>query len=173
MNKVSIVVLAAAFFSGAAVQAGCNTSLTAVAPDSRYTDNGNGTVTDKITGLMWKQCSEGQSSASLPCDAGVVADYTWQQALQQAETLNNDGGFVGYSDWRLPNHKELSSLVERQCASPAINTNIFPNTPASIYFSSSPGAGVAREAWSVEFGGGGVGDYSFTTAAVRLVRGGL
>lgn len=171
MNIVVLVVVV--LFPWAVIQAACNTNIIAAAPDSRYTDNGNGTVTDKVTDLMWKQCSEGQSSVGSPCDTGAVASYTWQQALQQAETLNGGGGFAGYTDWRVPNYKELSSLVERQCASPAINTNIFPNTPASIYFSSSPGAGVANEAWSVEFDGGGVADYSFTTAAVRLVRGGF
>jgi len=107
---------------------GCKSTVTQTAPDSRYTDNNDGTVTDLITGLMWKQCSEGQSTASTSCDTGLAATYTWQLALQQAETINSGGGFASYTDWRLPNRNELLSLVEFKCHSPAINTTFFPNT---------------------------------------------
>ncbi|HHI94556.1 MAG TPA: DUF1566 domain-containing protein [Gammaproteobacteria bacterium] len=152
----------------------CNTDLTAMAPDSRYTDNGDGTVTDKQTGLTWKQCSEGLSSSSTACDTGTAAKYTWQQALQQVETLNNSGGFASYTDWRLPNRNELASLVERQCYLPAINENLFPNTSSSYYWSSTPRADSAAEVWGVYFHYGivFVGNKS-NADNVRLVRGGL
>lgn len=154
----------------------CNAAVTATAPDSRYTDNGNGTVTDNQTGLMWRQCSEGQSSTSTACDTGTAIDsFTWQQALQQAESLNNSGGFAGYTDWRLPNRNELASLVERQCYRPAINENLFPSTSFLEYWSSSPSIYVGTtDVWYVDFDGGLVfTDFKTTGHSVRFVRGGL
>lgn len=158
-------------------QAACNSAVTATAPDSRYTNNGNGTVTDKQNGLMWAQCSEGQSSVSTACDTNSASDttYTWQQALQRTETLNNSGGFAGFTDWRLPNRNELASLVERQCYSQSINSNLFPNTlylPG--YWTSSPNASDVNSAWAVDFVNGFVGvDLKSKVYFVRLVRGGL
>jgi len=180
MDRMNIIVLAMAFcvwaVNPSAVQAACNASITATAPDSRYTDNGDSTVMDKVTGLMWKQCSEGLSTTTVACDTGSVATYTWKGALQQAEILNNGGGFAGYTDWRLPNRNELASLVERQCYGPAINTNLFPNTVSSKYWSSSPYANSSRYAWYVFFYNGYVGNvrnvFMPDVYNARLVRGG-
>ncbi len=179
MRKMTItaLIMAMGIWAGVpvAVQAACNPNVTPTAPDSRYTDNGDGTVTDKATGLMWKQCSEGQSTTNSACDTGALATYTWQGALQQAEALNSGGGFAGYTDWRLPNRNELASLVERQCWSPAINTNLFPGTGwFSAYWSSSPSASSSGSAWFVNFYDGEVLSYYKSSAryVVRLVRGG-
>lgn len=150
----------------------CNSSITPTAPDSRYTDNSDGTVTDNRTGLMWKQCSEGQSTTTTPCDTGSVTTYTWQEALTQAQTVNS-AAFAGHNDWRLPNLKELNSLVEMACYTPAINENHFPNTAASSYWSSSPDAYYSSRAWYVYFYGGSDGNLSKGSPYyVRLVRGG-
>jgi len=72
-----------------------------IAPDSRYSDNGNGTVTDHHTGLMWKQCSEGQSGAAC---SGSVTTMRWAAAL----AAGANSSFAGFNDWRLPNTKELT-----------------------------------------------------------------
>ena len=154
----------------------CNDSATKTAPDSRYTDNGNGTVTDNQTGLMWKQCSEGLSNSdnAVPaCDTGSAITYTWQGALSHAQTVNS-ASFAGHSDWRLPNVKELSSLVEMACYWPAINVNRFPNTLSSGYWSSSPVADRSASAWNVHFsvGSGGGNLKAGGHYYVRLVRGG-
>jgi hypothetical protein len=107
----------------------------ASAPDSRFTANGDGTVTDRATGLIWKQCAEGLSGAN--CLTGSAMTFTWQQALQHAEAAV----FAGSALWRLPNKKELASLVEQRCYDPAINDRFFPNTPVDDWFwSSSPHA---------------------------------
>jgi hypothetical protein len=144
----------------------CNDFIPATAPDSRYTAPGDGTVTDSQTGLMWKQCSEGQSGAD--CGDGWVTGHTWREALQQAEASS----FAGYSDWRLPNIKELSSLVERRCNSLAISIYYFPNTASLYYWSSSPHAFDSGNAWFVYFGSGHDGAYyKDYRLAVRLVRG--
>lgn len=69
----------------------CKSAIKATAPDIRYTDNGNGTVTDNQTGLMWKQCSEGQSGIDCATESATTY-YTWQAALQTPQTLNLSGG---------------------------------------------------------------------------------
>jgi len=80
---------------------------------------------------------------------------------------------LGHHDWRLPNRNELASLLERQCDSPAINAALFPDTVAGPYWSSSPNAGDAQQAWSVDFSDGQVSGAAKTDAShARLVRGG-
>ncbi len=60
-----------------------------------FTDNGDGTVTDAATGLMWQGTDSGHG-------------MQWEEALAYAESLT----FAGYDDWRLPNAKELQSIVD-------------------------------------------------------------
>ncbi|TXR53891.1 DUF1566 domain-containing protein [Reinekea thalattae] len=77
--------------------------------DMDYVDNGDETVTDQSTGLMWAKN-----------DSGETMD--WVEALEYAENSE----LAGYSDWRLPNSKELQSLVDYEKQSfPAINTDVF------------------------------------------------
>ena len=151
----------------------CKTdTVTASTPDADFVVNGDGTVTHHKTGLMWKQCSEGLTGTD--CTSGSATTHTWQEALQQVKTLNDNGGFAGYADWRLPNIKELATLVEVQCVIPAINATIFPATEKSFYWSSSPVAGYASYAWPVNFEYGYDGPGSKSNGSyVRLVRGGL
>jgi hypothetical protein len=142
-------------------------SIPATTPSSRYTINADGTVVDKHTGLIWKRCSEGRSGAD--CTGGFLVKYSWQGALQRAHTSK----FAGYPDWRLPNRQELRTLVEEQCYLPTINAAVFPNTPSSKYWSSSPVANYSGSAWIVGFGYG-YGDWFYKDLGsyVRLVRGG-
>lgn len=126
-------------------------SIAASTPDSQLIDNGNGTITDSMTGLMWKQCSEGQSGND--CATGSAEGFTWQLALQRVQEINISG-FAGYTDWRVPNIKELSSLVDHQCSYPSINLARFPNTPAMWYWSASATAGLPGNVWYVYFGNG-------------------
>lgn len=151
----------------------CNSAIVATTPTSRFVNNDNGTVTDKATGLVWKRCSEGQNWDGTTC-TGIYTLHDWQSALQ----AGSDAVFAGESDWRLPNKNELASLVESQCITPAINTTIFPATPAAaLFWSSSPYAGAelwSSEAWSVSFIHGTVRPSSMSQGdmAVRFVRGG-
>jgi hypothetical protein len=136
-----------------------------------FVDNADGTVTQLNTGLMWAKCSEGQTGSGC---AGDATGMVWNEALTSA----NNSNLGGYSDWRLPNVKELQALVDYSRYSPAIDTNYFPNTPSGDYFwfwSGSPGVGSSNDAWVVNFGNGyayyngyGRGNYFH----VRLVRGG-
>uniref|UniRef100_UPI0040571473 Lcl C-terminal domain-containing protein n=1 Tax=Candidatus Electronema sp. TaxID=2698783 RepID=UPI0040571473 len=139
-------------------------------------DKGNGTVVDGKTKLMWKQCLEGLSGTG--CSTGAAAStFDWAGALARPATVNTGG----YTDWRLPNIKELQSIVEEQCYSPAINATVFPNVPAaSQAWSSSPysesllsGGVTYWKSWAVNFATGVVTlplSRSTNTLHVRLVR---
>lgn len=141
----------------------CKTdSIPATTPDSRFTPIGNGAeIKDNVTGLIWQRCSIGQTWDGNTC-TGTATTHTWQQALTVAKDLGN-----GY---RLPNIKELASIVEEQCYEPAINSKTFPNTPSNWYWSSSPLAGNSANAWGVHFGYGGDVNYDKNSHYVRAVR---
>lgn len=135
-----------------------------------YVDNGDGTVADTRTGLMWKQCLEGQSGAD--CE-GSAGKFNWDTAMKIPQTVNQHGGFAGYNDWRVPTRDELESLVMPECANPAICTEAFPNTPVSYVWSSSPGIYSASDAWCVDLHSGYADLESPRYGlGVRLVRGG-
>ncbi len=124
-------------------------------PSSQFKDNLDGTVTDLKTKLIWKKCSEGQSweASTNTCSVadGANLQYNWKESVELANKTNSSGGFAGAVNWRLPNIKELSSIIENACYGPAINLNIFPTTPAGIYWSSTPYVGANDYAWSVRF----------------------
>lgn len=131
-----------------------------------FIDNGDGTVTDTHSHLMWKQCAEGQSGEEC---LGRVGEFSWDVSMQIPKTLNQRGGFAGYHNWRVPSKDELASLVMDGRTSPAICTEAFPNASDQAFWSSSPRGDY--HAWCVYFGGGGVSSYGRVNAlAVRLVR---
>jgi len=139
-------------------------------PDARFAVNSaQGTVLDKKTGLTWKRCEEGSSGTDCATRTGL-GSMIWSQALSHATAST----FAGYKDWRLPNVKELESLVEVACDIPAINTTVFPRTPSGPFWTSSPFAhNYLYHAWNVDFYHGySYPDYSYFSRAVRLVRGG-
>lgn len=99
---------------------------------SRFIDNSDGTLTDLVTGLMWKRCPEGLSGAT--CNQGTVSNKVWGVAMKTAR----DSTFAGYDDWRLPNLKEMQTLVDVTKNNPAQDTSVFPN-PKNVlnYWTSS------------------------------------
>ena len=117
---------------------------------------------------MWMRCSLGQTWDGNSC-TGTDATYTWQHALNAADIHS----FAGYEDWRVPNIKELGSLVEQDCYSPAINQSIFSNAGSNGYWSSSPNAEYTTLVWTIHFNYG-IDDYisMSISRAVRLVRNG-
>jgi hypothetical protein len=163
---------AAAFEAGAA---GCtagnpNAGVIESTPTSAFIDNGNGTVTHILTGLMWKRCIQGASGAN--CATGAATAMPWRAALVAAVADTT----AGFSDWRLPNKKELESIVEFCGYSPAFNQTQFPFTgalPPTYFWSASSYAREPSNAWFVNFDGGNSSNYFKTeNFAVRLVRGG-
>ena len=125
-----------------------------------FVDNGDGTITDLATGLMWMQDDSGAFGAGSYGDGSL----NWQQALDWCEDMN----YAGYSDWRLPDAKELQSIVD-YTRSPATTGTaaidpIFSVTPIldeggevnfPFYWSSTThekSAGIADNAVYVAFG---------------------
>ena len=86
---------------------------TPTTPTSDFTDNQDGTVTHKTTGLTWMRCAMGQTWTGSVC-TGTATTYTYDAAKK----LSYD--FAGNSDWRLPNIAELQTIVERGTINPAI-----------------------------------------------------
>ena len=149
----------------------------------------DGTATHLESRIMWKQCLGGlSSSASEECSEGEVALLNWQEALQYVQQLNAGGGFAGYTDWRLPNVKELTSVIEYGCSKPAMNLQVFPNMAEVKVWSSTPSVNRTGElylkSWFADYGdpdagnGSDSGVVSFANAsresqkyAVHLIRG--
>lgn len=145
--------------------------LLALPAQAAFTDNGDGTVTDTVTGLMWDKCSWGQSNDA-DCSGGAASTHTWAQALGVAVAANG-ANYKGRNDWRLPNRNELESLVKIDAFNPAIDTAAFPNTVNSFYWSSTNYAPGPAEAWFVYFYYGGTNyDVKASNYYVRLVRSG-
>lgn len=135
MKKLTIgFCLAAAFSSGAMAQTCKPESIAPTQPAGQFLDNGDGTVTDIVNGLMWTKCSLGQIYKNGICTGTPTHVDTWQVALVTAEGWKQYANSTG---WRLPNIKELGSLVERSCVAPAINLSVFPSTPSAAYWSNT------------------------------------
>jgi hypothetical protein len=132
-------------------------------PNTDFTDNKDGTVTHKRTGLVWQRCAVGQTWTGSTC-SGSADVYSYDQAIALTSSL------AGRSDWRVPNANELASIVKYDASYPAINTTLFPNTLSNAFWSSSPNVGYTG-AWYVSFYIGVVGtDDRYDSLPVRLVR---
>ena len=127
-----------------------------IAANRSFTDNGNGTITDNNTGLMWQKEDDNTTRQ-------------WESAITYCEGLS----LGSYTDWRLPNIKELKSIVDNTKYSPAIDSTYFPNINSSYYWSSTTLAYGTSWAWYVDFSYGYVlGSNVSGNGYVRCVRGG-
>lgn len=109
-------------------------------PNPRFTDNSDETVNDNLTGLMWTK------NANLP-----GTNKTWQEALDYVNGMNS-GTYpnFGYTDWSLPNKKELRSLTDYSRSSSALPLNHpFLNVQMKQYWSSTSDANSPGFAWPV------------------------
>ena len=105
-----------------------------------YVDNGDGTITDRVTGLMWQKVDAGET--------------TWENAVTKASAVSTGG----YSDWRLPTPSELFSIVNHNNGNPAaLNTTYFPSNPsgaAEYWWTTDIYGADATKVWCVNSGGG-------------------
>ncbi len=159
-----------------------NTAMAESTPTAGFEFHPDGTVTHQATGLTWKRCLEGQtfadnSTADTYLDdrcTGSALWMSWQAALDWAQDLNTGSGFAGHADWRLPNAKELASIVEYCRLDPAINTEVFPGGESAYIWSSSPVVNSPdnpHESWDINFGDGDGGwDARRGGHLVHLVR---
>jgi hypothetical protein len=123
-------------------------------PSPRFTDRGDGTVSDNLTGLLWLKNANLMVSRNPTFDAdGTINDgkVTWQHALDYVTKLNNES-YLTHTDWRLPNKIELRSLADYSRSNMALpDTNPFTNVNSSFYWSSTSSSVGAFRAWSVYF----------------------
>ncbi len=130
-------------------------------------DSGNGTVEDSATSLVWDQCPYGLVGAT--CSSGSVFYGHWDTAL----TMANGSSYKGFTDWHLPNIKELESIVKIDAHNPAIDPVAFPATPSNLFWSSTTNMATPALVWAIDFSSGASGNYDKTNNGhFRLVRGG-
>lgn len=98
----------------------------------RYMDNGDGTISDNLTGLVWQKIQS-------------VNTMSWEDALNYASALS----LAGYTDWRLPNVKELQSLNDTKLIKPSFNTSFFTNISSGNYWSSTTLFQTSLKAWDI------------------------
>jgi len=121
-----------------------------------YTDNGNGTITDNVTSLMWQKEDDNITR-------------TWDNANSYCDNLT----LAIYSDWRVPSKKELMSIVDYGTYNPSIDATYFTGTAASLYWSSTTNAYNSSFTFRVYFLNGSVyGYYKTLNHYVRCVRAG-
>ncbi len=104
---------------------------------TRFIDNGDGTITDNTTDLVWLKTPN-------------TAILTWEEALAYAENLN----FANANNWRLPNIKELQSLTDAALLNPCVSATAFPTIGVKKYWSSTSLPNQTTRAWylSTQFG---------------------
>ena len=122
-------------------------------------------VNDLNTGLMWEQKTAGNKTTT----------YTWENAQTYCEDqIGTTGTYAGYSDWRLPNVKELYGITKLDAnqSDPYIDQTYFPNTQSFYYRSSTTDPNLTDFALIVRFNYGDVSNsYKTNSRYVRCVRG--
>ena len=121
-------------------------------PSPRFTDNGDDTMTDRTTWLVWPK--DGGTTTVGSCTGGSM---TWHAALTYVTCLNGRGYLGG--GWRLPNVNELESLVNAEQTDTAtwLNGQGFRSVKSYWYWSSTSHADVSHGAWIVVLWDGNVG----------------
>jgi len=109
--------------------------------ERRFVDNGDGTVTDLSTGLMWfKDADFYRQPIPLEIARKVLQD------LNEGKLEHH-----GYTDWRLPTIKEFQALVDRTQSSPALSVgHPFTNVRNGYYWSSSGGVNIVEYVWLMD-----------------------
>lgn len=128
----------------------------------RFVDNGDGTITDNATGLMWVK--EPGAIGGVWGTPGSPTPMNWDLAIDRCLALN----YAGHDDWRLPNIKELMTLVDFSTRNPAIDEDFFPDTQLGNYKSSTSYMSPVTNGWVVYANDGIV--YNVSKAGSDYVR---
>jgi hypothetical protein len=118
---------------------------------TQFTNNGNGTINDNLTGLTWQQVPNADT-------------LTWENALVYAEGLT----LGGFSDWRLPNIKELQSINDERIINPSVPTTYFSTIGIKKYWSSTSLPNQTTRAWYLSTQVG-ITTYELKTARQSLI----
>ncbi|MBM9575800.1 DUF1566 domain-containing protein [Leptospira sp. 201903070] len=121
-------------------------------PAQAFLDNGDGTISDLNTGLIWQKCTDGQ--AAITC-AGIPVDNDLNAALASCNALNV-ANFGGRNDWRLPNTNELLSIVDYSTLNPSIS-GFYPNTSQADYWTSTTYSNMTSRGIIISFLNGALG----------------
>ena len=135
-------------------------------------------VQDNVTGLVWEvktTTADIHNKDNTYLWGGVThlgSNFgTYYNEWDVLVNGTNSEVLCGFSDWRVPNTTELMSIVDNGVYNPSIDTNYFPNTNSSSFWSASPLADNSSGAWGVLFGSGdSYYDGRFINQNVRLVR---
>ena len=109
-----------------------------------FTDNGDGTVKDNATGLVWQKCTFGKTYANGIC-SGTASSLNWNSAITSCNGLSLAG-----KTWRLPNRNELLSIVDYTRTDVAIDISVFDYSD-DYYWSSSTLVYSTGYAWLINF----------------------
>jgi hypothetical protein len=141
----------------------------------RYKVRDDGTIQDLNTRLIWEVkcsgCGGLHDVSNLYLWSG---DGTQETIWDWLDDINTEGGtgYAGHNDWRIPNVRELQSIVDYGVFSPSIDP-VFTPTAASVYWSSTTNVFVPGLAWGVDFFNGFVPAHiTIDFLVVRAVRGG-
>lgn len=130
----------------------------------QYLVNDDGSILDVSSGLTWSQCLYGQefNVDTGDCDGAPKKVQSWEVALAAQESVEGD--------WRLPNIKELATLVEYSCVEPSINTDVFSNTPSAPFWTNTPNSDGFGETEGkvVDFTSGAEGVENIDTSSVYI-----
>jgi hypothetical protein len=118
------------------------------AKTDHFTDNGDGTVKDNYTGLVWQKH---QASALM----------SWEEALVHSEGLV----LAGFDDWRMPNIKEIQSLNDAALCKPSFNRSFFPDISSGVYWSSTTLVNAPAKAWTINV------DYGIVSYTEKIQNG--
>lgn len=142
-----------------------NSRISATTPASQFTINDDGTAVHNTTNLMWSRCPVGQNVGPGDRCLGTAELFHWRGALNHVQQSE----FAGYDDWRLPNIKELESIIERQCQNPSLNTQVFEVPSHWNYWSATPAQNRALR-MNVSDGIPSAGIRTTGTSGIYLVR---
>jgi hypothetical protein len=132
------LIACASVSQGVAAQQSCSSDTVSMKV-ADFHENGDGTVTDLETKLMWMRCSSGQQWLGQRC-IGIADAHGWLETKQYADKVNRDGEAF-FNDWRVPSLRELATITDRGCVNPRTNLSVFPDTPAAPFWSSTPRPG--------------------------------